>query len=184
MLIAAAAALLLLFVAGLAWKFASGPGPVEPAEELAKTDPPVAPPPPVEVRKTEPEVAPEPVKPEPVKPEPVKSDPDVEPLPKIAKAEPVKPEVVKNDPPLKFALPKKVTIEKASCEPTEGWRKSIVGGINEMGDSKRVNADSVLYALYEKEGRRVQNLAIGAKTVGECVAAQDAFNKLKSGLGF
>ncbi len=178
-IIAAAAALLLLLVAGLAWKFASGPGPVEPAEELAKTDPPVAPPPPVEVKKTEPEVAPEPVK-----PESVKADPDVEPLPKIAKTEPMKPEVVKNDPPLKFALPKKVTIEKASCEPTEDWRKSIVGGINEMGDSKRVNADSTLYALYEKEGRRVQNLAIGAKTVGECVAAQDAFNKLKSGLGF
>ena len=207
LIIAAVGAIVLLLIAGLAWKFASGPGPVEQVpDEVVKVEPPPTP----EPKKVEPEpVKTEPVKPEVSKTEPVKADPEVEPLPKIAKADPVKPEPVKpepvkpepvkpepvknepvknepvkNDPPLKFALPKKVTIEKADCNPTDDWKKGISGGLSEMGTSKRVTGDSKLYDLYEGEGRRVQTMANSAKTVNECVAAQAAFDKLKAGLGF
>lgn len=163
----AVAALLLLLVAGLAWKFV-GDKPIEPAlPEVA-----VVPPPTPEVVKVAPEVVPV--------PEPVKPDLEpVEALPKLAKAAP--PEVAKS--PLKVPLPK-VTIEKAACDPTEDWRKRIIGGISEMGSSQRVNADTKLYDFYENEGRKVTTLVNGAKTVSECVAAQASFDKLKSGLGF
>ena len=163
--------LLLLLAGGLALKF-GGPKP----EPVVLTEEPVVAPP-------EPVKPPEPriVEPEPVIPA---ADPDVVALPKIARVTPPVPAKPEKSEPLKFALPKKVTIEKASCEPTEDWRKGIVGGVAEMGTVKRVNLNPQLSDLYERDGRRVTELAMQARTVGECVAAQASFDKLKAGLGF
>jgi serine/threonine protein kinase len=165
-------ALLLLLGVGLVWKLGGEKPVVEPPVVAKVEDPVVVAPPVPEVRKAEPEIAPEPVKPE--------ADPDaVVALPKIAKPvpEPVKPEV-------KFAASKKVTIEKASCEPTEDWRRTILGGVTEMGRNARVNAEPKLSAIYETEGPRVSELASRAATVGDCLAAQASFDKLRVTLGF
>ena len=161
------AALMLLLGVGLVVKFSGEPPPPTPL--VAEVEPVVTGPEPVKVEpaKIEPVV----VVPEAVKPE---LDPVVA-LPRIER--PLQPELVK-------VLPKKVTIEKANCEPTDEWRKGIMGGVAEMGTVNRVNANSKLSDLWDIEGRRVAKLAGAATTVGECIAAQTAFEKLKRDLGF
>ncbi|MDP1826383.1 MAG: protein kinase [Archangium sp.] len=163
------ALLLLLLAGGLVMKFASG------NVEVVKEDPVVVTPP-----------SPEPVKPEPVKvvtPEPVKPEPDLEPvvaLPRIEK--PIPPEVVK---PVSAVIPKKAPlIEKAACEPTDDWRKRILGDLAEMGRSPKVTGDPKLFEIYDVEGRQVSDLATRASTVGECVSTEAAHGKLKRQLGF
>ena len=161
----AVAALMLLLGVGLVVKFAGEKPPPEPLVEAVV---PLPEPVKVEPAKVEPlAVVPEPVKPE--------LDPMVA-LPRIEK--PIQPEVVK------VVQPKKVTIEKANCEPNDEWRRGIMGGVTEMGTVKRVNADSKLSDLWDIDGRRVAKLAGSATTVGECIAAQAAFDKLKRDLGF
>jgi hypothetical protein len=160
----ALAALVLLLGVGLVVKFA-GDKPVEPQPVVAKADPVVAPPEPAKVE-------PEPTRVEPAKVEPVAVAPDpVVPLPKLEK-----PLVVK-------LPPRPPTIDQEKCD-IEEWRKTIVGGVTEMGQVKRVIDDQKLYELYDKEGSRAQKLAASATTVGECVVARDAFLKLKKQLGF
>ncbi len=154
-------ALLLLLGGGLIWKL-SGPAPVV-----------VAPPNPEPV-KVEPVVAVMPVTP--VMPNPEPEEDTVEALPKIAKAE-----VAKPTPTLKLAPSKKVTIERASCEPTDDWRKRIQGNVAELGNL--VINDAKLNAIWDRDGRVVSGLADNAKTVGECVATQAAFDKLRVTLG-
>lgn len=156
------ALLLLLLVGGLVTKFASG----KPEEVPVVVTPP----------------PPEPVKPEPVKvvaPEPVKPEPELDPvvaLPKIEKPVPPVAAVV---------IPKKTpVIEKAACEPTDDWRKRILGDLAEMGRSSRVNGDAKLFEIYDLEGRRVSDLTTRASTVGDCVSAEAAYGKLKRQLGF
>lgn len=152
-------ALLLLLGGGVIWKLSG-------TEDL-----------PVAV--TEPVVLPE-VKVEPAVAEPPAPEVDtVEALPKIAKA--ASPEVVKPTPTLKLAPLKKITIERASCEPTDDWRKRIMGDVTELGTL--VLHDPKLNEVWDREGRRVAGLAMGAKTVGECVSTQAAFDKLRVTLG-
>ncbi|MDP2273739.1 MAG: protein kinase [Archangium sp.] len=159
-------ALLLLLGSGLIWKL-SGREEVPVVKEAPVA---VAPPTPEPV-KVEPAVAITPVA-----PNPVPEQDTVEALPKIAKAEAVKP-----TPTLKLAPSKKVTIERASCDPTEDWRKRIQGNVTELGNL--VINDPKLNATWDRDGRVVSGLAENAKTVGECVATQAAFDKLRAALG-
>ncbi len=162
-LVAVLALLLLLLGGGLVWKL----GGKEEVPVVVKDEVVVAAP-----------------NPEPVKVEPaiVAANPEpevetVEALPKITKANP--PEV--KPPTLKFAPLKKVTIESASCEPTDDWRNRITGGVTELGGL--VLKDPKLNEIWERDGRHVSELTRSAKTVGECVAAQAAFDKLRVNLG-
>lgn len=159
-------ALVLLLGGGLALKLSGN---------SAETPEPVvvAPPAPAPV-KVEPVVA---VTPVPGKPA-VEEDP-VEALPKISKpAPPPQPQLT-----VKMAPPRQITtIEKPKCEPTESWKKTIQGDISDMTD--KVIKNTELYKIADVEGRRVDQLAARATSASDCAVAQEAFDKLKSRLGF
>ena len=152
-------ALLLLLGGGLVWKLSGTEEVPVPVVVAAPNPEPV---------KVEPAVAIAPI------PEPEQDT--VEALPKIAKAE-----VVKPPPTLKLEPSKKVTIERAACEPTDEWRKRIQLDLSELGT--KVADDPKLNEIWDREGHRVSSLATDAKTVGECVATQASFDKLRVTLG-
>ena len=108
----------------------------------------------------------------------VEEDP-VEALPKISKpAPPPQPQLT-----VKMAPPRQITtIEKPKCEPTESWKKTIQGDISDMTD--KVIKNTELYKIADVEGRRVDQLAARATSASDCAVAQEAFDKLKSRLGF
>ena len=159
-------ALVLLVGGGLALNFSGN--------STEMPEPVVVAPPVREPVKVEPAVA---VAPVPVKPA-VEEDP-VEALPKIPKpAPPPQPQLT-----VKMAPPRQITtIEKPKCEPTESWKKTIQGDISDMTD--KVIKNTELYKIADVEGRRVDQLAAKATSASECAVAQEAFDKLKSRLGF
>ena len=134
----------------------------------------------LEVVKAAPEVVPEVAKVDQPEPVAVKPPPEEQPVPLPVLAKPPPPE------PLKVTLSptRKVTIEKAECDPTPEWRKRVTGNVEDMRNSERVLRSEALSAIAETEGRRVSELANKATTVSECATAQAAYAKLSSQLGF
>ncbi|MFZ5440374.1 MAG: serine/threonine protein kinase [Myxococcota bacterium] len=124
-------------------------------------------------------------------PEPVKQPEVVKP----AQTEPSGEELmplptnVKPEEPVKVAAktpekaPKvRVSVESAACSPTPEWRTRLTKDIAEMGALERVLKDAKLYEVWDSRQGKVSDLVSGAKTLGECVEAEKAYERLRSDL--
>lgn len=162
------ALLLLLLLGGLFMRGDDTAKPtVEPKPEVAVAPPPTPAPAPT------PTPVPEPAVDDDITPLPTNLKPAV--TPTAPKTTPI---AAKSTPKLtlKPSSPTAVAIERADCEVNDDWRKTMERDLQEL---RRMAADDdKKYEMVERDGRTLSRLTATAKTVDDCVMANNLFKRM------